>query len=67
MEMAIPFGIASLHALFSDRRRKRVNGDGIRAIALWERKGDRSCCDSAILDKRAIGIGRKKSCQLSPI
>ncbi|WP_341736743.1 hypothetical protein [Microcoleus sp. CAWBG640] len=42
MERAIPYGIAPLHVLFSDRRRKRVNGDGIRAIALGLSKGDRT-------------------------
>ncbi|MEG4038444.1 hypothetical protein [Microcoleus sp. S11D4] len=68
MERAIALLGIRASSLFSDRIRKRVNGDGIRAIALQENKGDRSCCDSVILDKRAIGNWRgKKSCQLSQI
>ncbi|MEG5001754.1 hypothetical protein [Microcoleus sp. B4-D4] len=41
MERAIALLGIRASSLFSDRIRKRVNGDGIRAIGLQENKGDR--------------------------
>jgi hypothetical protein len=53
MERAIALlGIRAI-SLFSDRRRKRVNGDGIRAIALSLSKGDRSLTKNGIKERRS--------------